>query len=57
MYLRDSMLDTHNLWVFKPNDFNRGRGVHIFSTLEELKKLIANYIQGVEIIHKPVVTD
>jgi len=57
MYLRDSMLDTHNLWVFKPNDFNMGRGVHIFSTLEELKKLIANYTQGVEIIHKPVVTD
>jgi len=51
------MLDTHNLWVFKPNDLNRGRGVHIFSTLEELKKLIASYTQGVEIIHKPVVTD
>ena len=57
MYLRDSMLDTHNLWVFKPNDFNRGRGVHIFSSLEELKKLITNYTQGVEIVHKPVVTD
>ena len=46
------MLDCHNLWVFKPNDFNRGRGVHLFNSLEQLKKLIANYTTGVELIHK-----
>jgi hypothetical protein len=28
--LRDSMLEGQNLWVCKPNDFNRGRGVTLF---------------------------
>lgn len=45
------MLDQHNLWVCKPNDFNRGRGVHIFNNLEQLKKLINDYTVGVEIVH------
>lgn len=47
------MLDQHNLWVCKPNDFNRGRGVHIFNNLEQLKKLINDYTVGVEIVHLP----
>jgi len=32
-----------NLWVLKPNDFNRGQGVHIFNKLEDAKRLIAEY--------------
>jgi glutathione synthase/RimK-type ligase-like ATP-grasp enzyme len=32
-----------NLWVLKPNDFNRGRGVHIFNKLEDAKRLINEY--------------
>jgi hypothetical protein len=43
------MFQGHNLWVLKPNDFNRGRGVHIFKTLEQLKKLIVDYTTGVEV--------
>jgi hypothetical protein len=43
------MFENKNLWVFKPNDFNRGRGVHIFSKLDELKVLIAEYVSGVEL--------
>lgn len=43
------MFAGHNLWVLKPNDFNRGRGVHIFNTLEQLKKLIVDYTLGVEV--------
>ena len=43
------MFAGHNLWVLKPNDFNRGRGVHIFNTLEQLKKLIVDYTVGVEV--------
>ena len=43
------MFAGYNLWVLKPNDFNRGRGVHIFNTLEQLKKLIADYTVGVEV--------
>ena len=26
-----------NFWILKPNDLNRGRGVELFSTLDELK--------------------
>lgn len=37
------MWSGENLWVLKPNDFNRGRGVHIFKKLEDLKKLITEY--------------
>ena len=46
--LSDSMFSGHNLWVVKPNDFNRGRGVHIFKTLEQLKKLILEYTNRTE---------
>ena len=47
------MFDGHNLWVLKPNDFNRGRGVHLFNSLDQLKKLINDYTAGVEVIHQP----
>lgn len=47
--LSDAMFAGHNLWVFKPNDFNRGRGVHLFNTLDQLKKLIVDYTVGVEV--------
>ena len=40
------MFENQNLWVFKPNDCNRGRGVHIFSKLEDLKQLISEYVLG-----------
>lgn len=35
------MYDGKNIWVFKPNDCNRGRGVQIFNKMEELYKIIA----------------
>ena len=28
------------MWVLKPNDCNRGRGVQVFNKLDEMKKLI-----------------
>ena len=28
------------LWIIKPSEFNRGRGIKIFSTLEELREII-----------------
>lgn len=40
------MFDNQNLWVFKPNDCNRGRGVHVFSKIDDLKKLITDYVIG-----------
>ena len=46
------MFDGQNLWVFKPNDLNRGRGVNLFNSLEQLKKLLNDYSHGVEIVYK-----
>jgi phosphoribosylamine-glycine ligase len=32
------------MWLLKPTGLNRGRGIHIFTTMEELKNiLIENY--------------
>lgn len=32
-----------NVWLIKPNDFNRGRGVMLFNSLEQLRKLLREY--------------
>ena len=32
--LQKSMFDEANVWLIKPNDFNRGRGVMLFNSLE-----------------------
>jgi len=41
--LHDSMWQGKNLWVLKPNNFNRGRGVHVFNSIEQVKKLISEF--------------
>ena len=38
--LRDTMYAGHNLWILKPNDCNRGRGLVLFNKLDDLKRLI-----------------
>ena len=35
-----------NIWLIKPNDFNRGRGVKLFNNLEQLKELIKEFTQN-----------
>ena len=36
--------DHKNIWLLKPTGLNRGRGIHIFTTVEELRTiLIDNY--------------
>ena len=35
-----------NLWMLKPSSFNRGRGVHVFSSLPQLYTLINEYIDS-----------
>lgn len=37
------MYDGGNVWLIKPNDFNRGRGVKLFNNLEQLKTLIKEF--------------
>ncbi len=34
------------LWLLKPTFLNRGRGIHVFSSLETLTKLIQEYQEG-----------
>eukprot|EP00826_Nyctotherus_ovalis_P022823 TRINITY_DN17623_c0_g1_i1.p1 TRINITY_DN17623_c0_g1~~TRINITY_DN17623_c0_g1_i1.p1 ORF type:complete len:259 (+),score=52.65 TRINITY_DN17623_c0_g1_i1:592-1368(+) len=36
----------HNLWLLKSANLNRGRGVHIFQSLSELKRLLMEYCRG-----------
>jgi tubulin monoglycylase TTLL3/8 len=31
-----------SLWLLKPADLNRGRGIHLFRTIEELGNLLRN---------------
>jgi hypothetical protein len=33
----------HNVWILKPSGFNRGRGIYVFSSLEELKAILDEY--------------
>lgn len=41
--LKETMFNGQNLWVFKPNDCNRGKGVTLFRSMEELKRLLVDY--------------
>jgi Tubulin-tyrosine ligase family len=42
--MMQSAHDHKNIWLLKPTGLNRGRGIHIFTTLEELRNiLIDNY--------------
>ena len=47
--LSHTMFDSSNLWLIKPTSFNRGRGVSVFSTVDQFRKLVNDYSQGVEI--------
>ena len=35
--------DGYNFWVLKAINLNRGRGIHVFSDLDSLKKLVKHY--------------
>jgi hypothetical protein len=38
-----------NIWVLKATGFNRGIGIHVFNKLEDLKKLIKEYTDGINL--------
>ena len=46
--MRDTLFDGHNMWLFKPADANRGRGVNLFNSVEQLKKLIVEHTSRAE---------
>ena len=40
--IHDTFYRGSNLWLLKPIDFNRGRGIELFNTLDGLKSLLVN---------------
>lgn len=32
-----------NMWLLKPTGLNRGQGIHIFRTFEELKEILYEF--------------
>jgi Tubulin-tyrosine ligase family len=38
--LCENMFDGNNLWLLKPTDYNRGRGVQVFNSLEQFCRLV-----------------
>lgn len=45
--LTDPFLSNVNyLWLLKPADMNRGNGVHVFNTIDELEVLLKSYYSG-----------
>ena len=42
------MYNDKNVWLIKPSDYNRGRGVMLFNTLEQLRKLMKEFSLGNE---------
>mgnify|MGYP000912622754 FL=1 len=43
--LGSEMYNNGNVWLIKPNDFNRGRGVKLFNKLSTLINLIKEFTQ------------
>jgi phosphoribosylamine-glycine ligase len=43
----NSHFKAQNIWILKATGFNRGIGIHVFNKLEDLKKLIKEYTDGV----------
>ncbi|CDW80379.1 ttl domain containing protein [Stylonychia lemnae] len=41
--LLHSSHDHQNLWLLKPTGLNRGRGIHIFKQIDELKQILLEY--------------
>ena len=38
----------NNIWILKPTCQNRGKGIHVVSSMKKLKKLIKDYVFGRE---------
>ena len=45
----DTEAEGRNVWLIKPNDFNRGRGVKLFNRLEDLRGILKEFSLGNEL--------
>ncbi len=43
--LKETLFAGQNLWLVKPSDCNRGRGVQVFNNLEEIRKVLNDYAE------------
>jgi len=41
--LSRTLLSGENVWLLKPSNFNRGRGISVFSSIDQLKELVDAY--------------
>lgn len=41
-----SHFENKNVWILKATGFNRGRGIHVFNNLDDLRRLIREYTDG-----------
>ena len=46
--MRPTLFDGHNMWLFKPADANRGRGIDLFNSIDQLKRLILEHTSRAE---------
>jgi hypothetical protein len=46
-YFSKTHFNGKNLWIIKPTGLNRGRGVQVFATLDEMKKIIKECSEGI----------
>jgi len=44
--MQSTFLQNCNLWLLKPHELNRGRGIHLFNKLSTLKNLLSNFQIG-----------
>lgn len=44
--LKKTYYNGGNIWLLKPTGLNRGQGIELFNTLEELNKFINQYLEG-----------
>jgi hypothetical protein len=45
-YLSKSLDNSGNIWILKPTDYNRGRGISVFNDLIELRKTLKGHLQA-----------
>lgn len=44
--MRDTFIGPDYLWLLKPTGLNRGRGIHVFTDIENLVDLLIDYQYG-----------
>jgi Tubulin-tyrosine ligase family len=46
-FIQSTHFKGKNIWIIKPTGFNRGRGVEVFTSLDQMKKIIKDSAEGI----------